>query len=70
MGVHHTGTQDLDPAGILTGTAALTAAQHTGNIHLYTGLGKREEAGTQANLTILTKHLTHKIQQCAFQIGQ
>ena len=54
-GIHHAATQNFDPTRVLAETAALAAAQHTGHVHLSTGLGEREIAGTQTNFGLSTE---------------
>ena len=42
VGVYHTATQDLDPAGTLTEGTALTATDVTADVHLGRRLGEGE----------------------------
>ena len=69
-GIHHTATQNLDPTRVLAETAALATAQHTRDVHLGTGLGKWEVAGTQADLGIGAKQFLSEVQQHLLQVGK
>ena len=61
-GIYHAATQDLDPASVFAETAALAATQHTSHVHLGTGLGEREIAGTQTNFGLGTEQFLCEVQ--------
>src|SRR4030095_15349186 len=68
LGMHHTGSKNLQPPTVLADRAALAAADDAVHIDLDAGLGKGEMAAAKAHLAVLTKHPTGKIDQHTFQI--
>ena len=70
VGVNHTATHNLQPAGALTYVTALATAQVTRHIHLSTRLGEREVTRAHTNLRALAKQLLSKVQQRLFQVGK
>ena len=68
--IYHATAQNLDPARVLTETAALAAAQHTRNVHLGARLGEGEVAGTKADLSIGAEQLLSEVEQHLLQVGK
>ena len=56
LGVHHTGSENLQPPTLLTDRAALATADDAVHIDLDAGLGKGEMAATKPYLAVRTKH--------------
>src|SRR5262245_33312344 len=67
LGMHHTGSKNLQPPTVLADRAALAAADDAVHIDLDAGLSKGEMAAAKAHLAILTKHTAGKIDQHTFQ---
>jgi hypothetical protein len=68
--VHHAGTQDLQPAGVGTGAAALAFADHATDIHLGARLGKGKKAGPEAQGRISAEHLVYKPGQSPLEVAE
>ena len=69
-GIHHAATQNLDPTRVLAETATLAAAQHAGHVHLGTGLGEREVAGTQTDFGLGAEKFLSEVQQHLLKVGK
>ena len=52
VGIHHTGTHDLQPTGALADVAALAAADVAADVHFGAGLGKGEVGGAHTDPNI------------------
>src|SRR5689334_3264376 len=68
--MHHTGTHDLDPSGVLTNAASDAVAEHTGHVNLCAGLDKGEETRTQARFGLLSEKLFMESLESALQVGE
>src|SRR4029450_10089195 len=68
LGMHHTGSENLQPPALLADRAALATADDAVHIDLDAGLSKGEMAAAKAHLTIFAKHTAGEIDQHAFQI--
>ena len=70
VGVNHTASQNLYPAGVLAEAAALAATDEARDVHLGTGFCEGEVAGTQANLRVGAEHLAGEAEQHLLQVGE
>ena len=66
--MHHAGTENLNPALALAETAALSAADKAGHIHLGGRLREREMVRTEADLRLLSEHALCKQLEDPFEI--
>src|SRR5215813_11928286 len=68
LGMHHTGSENLQPPTMFADRAALATADDAIHIDFDAGLGKGEMAAAKAHLTVLTKHAASESDQHTFQI--
>ena len=68
--MHHAGTQDLNPAGVLAQRAALAAAGKTGDVNLNAGLGEREIARAQTGPDAFTEQFLNELVEHTLKVAE
>lgn len=68
--MHHTGSEDFEPAGVLADAAAFAAADDAADVDFGGRFRKGEEARTETNLDGRAKHFLAEEFQRPFEVGQ
>ena len=66
----HAGAQDLEPAGVFAELASSAAAEDALHVHLCTWFCEGEVVGAKADVARCTEHLSGKVGEGAFEVGQ